>query len=96
MGRGWSPWFSNTKGSDPVVFQRILIWPKREYIVMDEVNLGTIKGKPITKELLDELAARCEKDWTEDEVSVVPTDHVQALAGRGLTESGTSWRTCIS
>ena len=47
---------------------------------MDEMNLGTINGKPITRELLDELTTRCEKDWADDEVSVVPTTYGQALA----------------
>ena len=47
---------------------------------MDEKNLGTINGKPIDSELLEKLVARCERDWPENEVTVVPTSHGQALA----------------
>ena len=47
--------------------------------MMDELKDRTIGGHSITKEMLDKLAVRCEKDWTEDEVVVVPTSHGQAL-----------------
>ena len=47
---------------------------------MDDMNLETINGKPITKELIDELSARCEKEWSATEVRVVPTSHGKALA----------------
>ena len=44
------------------------------------LDLGTIKGKPITPELLGTLSERCETDWAEDEVSVEATSHGRALA----------------
>jgi hypothetical protein len=47
---------------------------------MDDMNLGTINGKPIDKELLDELTLRCEKDWADCDVTIEPTSHGQALA----------------
>jgi rhodanese-related sulfurtransferase len=47
---------------------------------MDDINLGTINGKPIDKELLDALSKRCERDFEDREVIVVPTSHGQALA----------------
>ena len=46
---------------------------------MDEINLGTINGKPITKELLEDLSSRCEKDWAEGDFREAPTSHGQAL-----------------
>jgi hypothetical protein len=47
---------------------------------MDDMNLGAINGKPFDKELLDSLSKRCEKDFEDHEVIVVPTSHGQALA----------------
>ena len=48
--------------------------------MIDEINLGTINGKPITKELLESLSSRCEQGWADDEVTVVPTNHSKAFA----------------
>ena len=47
--------------------------------MIDEKNFGTINGKPITEELLDALSTKCERDWADDEVTVIPTSHGQAL-----------------
>ena len=46
---------------------------------MDEMKFGTINGRPITQEFLETLSARCEEDWSENEVSVVSTRHALAL-----------------
>ena len=47
---------------------------------MDKLNLGTISGKPITKELLETLSERCEKDWGGDEILAASTSYGRALA----------------
>jgi hypothetical protein len=47
---------------------------------MDELSLGTIDGKPITRELLETLSSRCEKNWNDEDVLVAPTSHGRALA----------------
>jgi hypothetical protein len=49
-------------------------------MIMEDLNLGTIGGKKITPEMLEELSARCERDWPEDEITVTPTDYGKALA----------------
>jgi hypothetical protein len=47
---------------------------------MEKVNLGTIDGTPIDRELLKKLSSRCEADWAEDQVTETPTSHGRALA----------------
>jgi hypothetical protein len=47
---------------------------------MNDDNLGTIGGEPITRELLGNLSLRCEKDWNVDEFSEAPTSYGRALA----------------
>ena len=47
---------------------------------MGKLNLGTIGGKPITRELLETLSARCEKDWEGEEILAASTNHGRALA----------------
>jgi len=42
--------------------------------------LDTIGGKPITKEMIDELSSGFERDWTEAEALVVPTEYGRAIA----------------
>jgi hypothetical protein len=51
-----------------------------EYVTMNDVNLGTIGGEKITSELLEKMSARCERDWSEDEVMIEPTSYGKALA----------------
>ena len=47
---------------------------------MKKENFGTIDGKPITQEMIEELASEFERDWTETEARVVSTSHGRALA----------------
>ena len=47
---------------------------------MKQNDLGTIGGKPITQEMLDEFAADFERDWADSEIEVRPTSHGKALA----------------
>jgi hypothetical protein len=45
---------------------------------MQEKN-NTIGGKPITPELIGELSAVFERDWTPAEATIVPTEYGKAL-----------------
>ena len=47
---------------------------------MKNGDLGTIGGKPITKEMIEEFSADFERDRTEEEVRVVSTEYGRALA----------------
>jgi len=47
---------------------------------MKNDDIGTIGGKPITQEMIEEFSAEFERDWTEDEVRVEPTKYGQTLA----------------
>jgi len=40
--------------------------------------LGTIGGKPITHKMLDSYTSTFERDWTSDEITVIPLE-------RGIT-----------
>ena len=46
---------------------------------MDQKDIGTIDGKPITQEMLDEYTATFERDWTPSEVKIIPTERSKAL-----------------
>ncbi|MDR1815987.1 MAG: hypothetical protein LBR00_04805 [Clostridiales Family XIII bacterium] len=47
---------------------------------MNDYNLKTTDGRPVTDELIEELSARCEKGWDPSEVVVVSTKHGKAMA----------------
>jgi hypothetical protein len=47
---------------------------------MKDINLGTINGEKITSEMLEALSVRCERDWSDSEVTVEPTSYGKALA----------------
>ena len=46
---------------------------------MDNQNIGTLNGEPITQEMLDSFTATFERDWALSEVEVVPTERGKAL-----------------
>jgi len=43
-------------------------------------ELGTIGGKPFTKEMIEGFSSEFERDWSEAEALVVPTEYGRALA----------------
>jgi len=47
---------------------------------MKNEDIGTIGGKPVTQEMVEEVCAEFERDWTEDEASAMSTKYGQALA----------------
>lgn len=51
---------------------------------MEEMDLGTIDGKPITQDMLRTFASTFERDWQPSEVRVVPTERGKVL--RALNE----------
>jgi hypothetical protein len=44
-----------------------------------EQNLGSVGGKPITQNMLDDFTATFERDWSPSEVKVIPTERGKAL-----------------
>ena len=46
---------------------------------MIQHDIGTIDGKPITKEMLESYTATFERDWEPSEIKVVPTERGKAL-----------------
>ena len=46
---------------------------------MEQQNIGTLNGKPITQEMLDSYTATFERDWSPSEVRVVPTERGKVL-----------------
>jgi len=46
---------------------------------MKNDDLGTIGGKPVTQEMIEEFSAEFIRDWTEDEARAMPTKYGQAL-----------------
>ena len=46
---------------------------------MEEKDIGTINGQPITQEMLDSYTATFERDWDPSEVRVVPTERGKVL-----------------
>jgi hypothetical protein len=51
---------------------------------MVQLDIGTVNGKPITQEMLDEFTAAFERDWAPSEIKVVSTERGNAL--RALNE----------
>jgi len=47
--------------------------------ILEEQNIGTLNGKPITQEMLDSYLATFERDWSPSEMRVVPTERGKAL-----------------
>lgn len=47
--------------------------------MMEHQDIGTINGKPITKEMLESYTATFERDWMPSEVQVVPTERGRIL-----------------
>ena len=47
--------------------------------MLEQQDLGTINGKPITQEMLEGYAAAFERDWASSEVKVVPTERGKVL-----------------
>ena len=41
---------------------------------MEKQDIGTVGGKPITQEILENFEATFERDWFDSEVSVSPTE----------------------
>jgi len=41
---------------------------------MEKQDIGTVGGKPITQEILENFEATFERDWSDSEVSVIPTE----------------------
>jgi len=46
---------------------------------LDNQDIGTINGRPITQEMLDGYTATFERDWAPSEVRVVPTERGKVL-----------------
>ena len=46
---------------------------------MEQQDIGTIDGRPITQEMLDSYTATFERDWKASEVKVVPTERGKVL-----------------
>ena len=42
-------------------------------------DYGTFDGKPITDEMLEELSAEFERDWSPEEAQAIPTEYGKAL-----------------
>jgi hypothetical protein len=51
---------------------------------MENQDIGTIGGKPITQKMLDGYTDTFERDWLDSEVSVIPTERGRVL--RALNE----------
>lgn len=47
--------------------------------MMNETKLGTINGKSVTPEMLENLFQKFEQDWNDDEVTVKPASYGNAL-----------------
>ena len=46
---------------------------------MVKQDIGTIGGKPITKEMLDSYEATFERDWSHSEVNITSTERGKVL-----------------
>ena len=46
---------------------------------MPEKNLGTVGGKPINENMLDDYVKTCEKDWSDSEVKFDHTERRKVL-----------------
>ena len=47
--------------------------------MLEQQDIGTINGKKITQEMLDNFAETFERDWMPSEVKVVPTERGKVL-----------------
>jgi len=46
---------------------------------LEQQDMGTIDGRPITQEMLENYTETFERDWMPSEVKVVPTERGKAL-----------------
>ena len=46
---------------------------------MEQQDIGTLNGKPITQEMLDSFSTTFERDWDPSELRVVPTERGKVL-----------------
>ena len=46
---------------------------------MEQQDIGTIDGKPITQEMLESFTATFERTWDPSEVKVIPTERGKVL-----------------
>ena len=50
---------------------------------MPENNLGTVGGKPISQNMLNEYAETFEKDWSDSEIKFAHTERRRVLSALG-------------
>ena len=47
--------------------------------MLEQQDIGTINGEPITQEMLESYTVTFERDWLPSEVKVVPTERGKIL-----------------
>jgi len=48
-------------------------------LFLEKQDIGTVGGKPITQKMLDSYEATFERDWSDSEVNVIPTERGRVL-----------------